>query len=377
MKAFKLFIIILTFSFLHGLNCTNSTLSCNPFGTEYCSDKCICKNNRIAGPLCDSCQMGSYNFSSLCLDLCLCDPYGSSELFCNQDTGQCPCKTNVIGKRCDMCADGFYNLTYFGCFDKCVCNEKGSIGNCNIRTGNCQCLEGYIGRHCDMCASGYYESTAKTCVKCNCNTNGTIMNSVACESPTGNCFCKDGITGLKCDKCADGYYGLDSFGCKDCNCDTEGTVSGTTCNPITGQCVCKRLRVGLRCESCPFGYFLVVLDFAECIKCECHPTGSVPGTSCDSRTGECFCKVYNGVGGVLCDQCLLGFYNFSAQLGKCEPCGCNPVGSVDNFCELNGQCLCKDLVTGTKCDVCVEGSSGLSILNPQGCSRSKTSKYEN
>lgn len=52
------------------------------------------------------------------------------------------------------------------------------------------------------------------------------------------------------------------------------------------------------------------------------------------------------------------------------PCACNPAGSLDQYCDQNsGQCECKPLVTGTKCNVCVQGSSNLDPKNPFGCSK--------
>ena len=36
-------------------------------------------------------------------------------------------------------------------------------------------------------------------------------------------------------------------------------------------------------------------------------------------------------------------------------CDCNVDGSVDNFCDHLGQCVCNDHVTGVKCSVCSTG----------------------
>ena len=41
---------------------------------------------------------------------CACDMEGSESLICNQVSGQCQCKPNVVGLKCDECAPGFYDF---------------------------------------------------------------------------------------------------------------------------------------------------------------------------------------------------------------------------------------------------------------------------
>lgn len=48
---------------------------------------------------------------------------------------------------------------------------------------------------------------------------------------------------------------------------------------------------------------------AGCRRCECDPDGSV-SSNCHDQSGRCRCK--EGVGGDLCDDCLRGYYGFSA-----------------------------------------------------------------
>ena len=47
----------------------------------------------------------------------------------------------------------------------------------------------------------------------------------------------------------------------------------------------------------------------------------------------------------------LGIYIFSFL-----ECQCNPKGSVDDFCDVDGKCTCKDEFTGNKCDQCADGT---------------------
>jgi len=50
-------------------------------------------------------------------------------------------------------------------------------------------------------------------------------------------------------------------------------------------------------------------------------------------------------------------------------CNCNDVGSVNKSCDDTGQCSCKSLVIGLKCDTCVDGSFNLAAGNEDGCQK--------
>ncbi|XP_078729557.1 agrin-like [Lampetra fluviatilis] len=101
--------------------------------------------------------------------------------------------------------------------------------------------------------------------------------------------------------------------------------------------------------------------------CGCNRIGSL-GATCDPGSGQCVCQP--GVGGVKCDRCLPGFWNFrgmvSEQHAGCTPCSCSVAGSVEDAChQTTGQCSCRDGVFGVKCDVCPKGRT----LGPSGCSQ--------
>ncbi|XP_076964137.1 agrin-like [Callospermophilus lateralis] len=99
--------------------------------------------------------------------------------------------------------------------------------------------------------------------------------------------------------------------------------------------------------------------------CQCNPHGSYGGT-CDAATGQCSCRP--GVGGLKCDRCEPGFWNFrgivtDSQSG-CTPCSCDPRGAVRDDCEqITGLCSCKPGVAGPKCGQCPDGHT----LGPTGC----------
>ena len=107
---------------------------------------------------------------------------------------------------------------------------------------------------------------------------------------------------------------------------------------------------------------------------------------CDDVNGDCMCK--EGFTGSKCDECkpnITGdkcdicdetFYNYpscqslSKQLVsiflKINPillhisdCNCNPAGSTTLECDdVNGDCMCKEGFTGSKCDECKPNITG-------------------
>ena len=110
--------------------------------------------------------------------------------------------------------------------------------------------------------------------------------------------------------------------------------------------------------------------------CKCNADGSLD-TECNSH-GVCNCKC--NIVGLNCDKCAPGFYKFPLCERKyttihknlifyenlkkyiCLPktlaCSCDEYGSVDDSCDENGQCSCKDDYGGLHCDLCMEGMFG-------------------
>lgn len=90
---------------------------------------------------------------------------------------------------------------------------------------------------------------------------------------------------------------------------------------------------------------------------------------CDVKTGQCVCK--EGYNGRSCDNCAIGYFGYP----NCQKCNCDLRGSKDipGFdaidCDDRGQCPCKELTTGLKCDDCRQSTFGLSEYNPSGCTR--------
>ena len=46
---------------------------------------------------------------------CDCHVIGSVSSTCDEATGQCGCRENVVGRRCDLCAENYAGMDEFGC----------------------------------------------------------------------------------------------------------------------------------------------------------------------------------------------------------------------------------------------------------------------
>uniref|UniRef100_UPI00358F0C2B agrin isoform X2 n=1 Tax=Myxine glutinosa TaxID=7769 RepID=UPI00358F0C2B len=92
------------------------TYNCNPVGSygltsEPGCTQCPCRPG-VEGTKCDKCMAGFWDFLGItwkknpgCTP-CLCHPGGSARDDCLQETGQCTCKTGILGAKCDQCPTG-------------------------------------------------------------------------------------------------------------------------------------------------------------------------------------------------------------------------------------------------------------------------------
>ncbi|XP_059617833.1 laminin subunit alpha lam-3 [Phlebotomus argentipes] len=321
--------------------------------------QCLC-HSRFSGLKCDECAAGFGNASLDC-PACLCNMNGSSAEICDPNTGQCVCKSGVEGLKCDQCMETYHGLGENGC-QECLCNRHGSSHlRCNPATGQCKCKVHVTGKSCDRCEDGFYNLEAG-CRPCECSELGSKNN--ICNIYTGQCHCKQGVTGQLCDICQEDHYGFSEHGCKKCDsCPTSSYV----CDQETGRCVCPPLSKGAECNQCTqnaWGW----QHRLGCRACECDKMGSI-GQSCDTVNGQCSCR--EGFFGRTCNQCSLGYFGYP----HCTRCNCDVRGSVRKHwldvieCDHLGQCPCKELVTGLKCDQCRQATFGLSTQNYEGCTR--------
>ncbi|XP_030385859.1 laminin subunit gamma-1-like [Scaptodrosophila lebanonensis] len=176
---------------------------------------------------------------------------------CNRTTGEClKCIHNTAGAHCDQCLPGHFGdplaLPHGKC-DRCSCFAAGTeqdeegISRCDQVTGQCHCKPNVIGRDCGECQPGYFNiRSGNGCENCQCDPIGSY--NATCDKYTGQCHCKPGVVGLRCDQCANYYYGFSTDGCKPCECDESGS-KGFQCDQ-NGQCPCNDNVEGRRCDRC-------------------------------------------------------------------------------------------------------------------------------
>ena len=88
-------------------------------------------------------------------------------------------------------------IQYLFCLLECGCDGDLSISStCDNVTGVCECRPNVIGDKCDTCEPGYYLSDPSTCSKCGCDLGGSL--STVCDVSTGQCDCRSGVTGRTC-----------------------------------------------------------------------------------------------------------------------------------------------------------------------------------
>ncbi|XP_030909969.2 laminin subunit alpha-2 [Melopsittacus undulatus] len=209
------------------------------------------------------------------------------------------------------------------------------------------------------------------------------------------CQCEHNTCGETCDHCCPGFNQkpwhagtfLVKHECEPCNChgkteecyydqdvadrnqslNVHGEYTGG------GVCVnCTSYTGGINCETCIDGYFRpkgVLPDSPDpCQPCSCDPNGSLHDTCVkdekhaegDMLPGFCHCKI--GYAGESCDRCALGYMGYP----ECLPCKCSLEGSA-NADPCVGPCICKEHVEGENCDRCKPGFFNLQQNNPKGC----------
>ncbi|XP_029308567.1 LOW QUALITY PROTEIN: laminin subunit alpha-3-like [Cottoperca gobio] len=146
--------------------CSAPISACNRDGTEgtdHQTGSCRCLVN-VEGILCDRCKPLYWKLAAEnprgCTE-CQCDVKGtlSGVGECEQKNGQCPCKPYACGHACETCKDGYFLLQkkkYLGC-QGCQCDVGGAIGMaCDETSGQCWCRKNVVGRECTKPAPSFY-----------------------------------------------------------------------------------------------------------------------------------------------------------------------------------------------------------------------------
>ncbi|CAL1527735.1 unnamed protein product, partial [Lymnaea stagnalis] len=157
-------------------------------------------------------------------------------------------------------------------------------------------------------------------------------------------------TGNNCQQCLEGFYGNASQQmCQECHCDISNSNS-SICDPTFGQCSCLYGVGGRICDSCLLGYWGFNNDnITGCQHCGCVEAGSL-NVTCNNDTGQCPCKP--NTSGMQCNACNDGYYGL--PLNPCQACDCNLTGAINASCnQTTGQCQCRPGVGGRRCDQCL------------------------
>ncbi|KAK9497974.1 hypothetical protein O3M35_003866 [Rhynocoris fuscipes] len=407
--------------------------NCNPDGTiddglcdppvnpgEY-EGICHCKQN-VWGNHCNECKPGFWNLdpnNPLGCQPCECDLRGTLNATCDQVTGRCTCKPNVIGIGCSECKPEHWGLSKDteGCIP-CGCDPGGSVDpNCDI-TGKCKCFPHVSGRTCSEPEQGYYipdldtvyEAESASCYP-NCQVDVRQWPKEGNPTWTGSGYSRvydnsqleftiDNVPTTSEFDLVVRYDKVNRNEWVDVEATLErpSSIRGGLCS--NSQDVDDRIYLQLPsgslyskaekplCLEAGKTYKLV-LKFKSNSNQVDGPSASILIDSValiprpDSldfftrpRFGEERKKdyyenkcneVFNAVQRpYISDICKKYHYSISVNLNKgALECVCNLTGSMSAFCQpLGGACDCKEKIVGRTCDHCAHGTWG---FGPNGC----------
>uniref|UniRef100_A0A8C3AGQ4 Netrin 5 n=1 Tax=Cyclopterus lumpus TaxID=8103 RepID=A0A8C3AGQ4_CYCLU len=180
-----------------------------------------------------------------------------------------------------------------------------------------------------------------------------------------------------------------AFSTLDGRCKCNGHASRCR-RDNTGQavCVCEHHTAGQDCDVCEDFYCDRPWHRATpthpnpCVACECNDHSNKCRFSMEvfqqsgRRSGGVCQKCRHHTAGRHCQYCQNGYTRDQSKPQNhrkaCQPCLCHPLGAVGRWCnQTSGQCLCRDGVTGLRCNRCAPGyKQGKSPLRP--CIRKST-----
>uniref|UniRef100_A0A8D0CD03 Agrin n=1 Tax=Scleropages formosus TaxID=113540 RepID=A0A8D0CD03_SCLFO len=339
---------------------------------------------------------------------------------CDGQTGRCVCPTECVDTNQPVC--GSDGLTYSS---ECELHVRACTRQLDLKVAaqrdcggvacgwgarcvrnRCECPTCHGEPFGPVCGSNgvtYDNACELQVASCNLKKNIKVARAGGCDEECGSGASGSGMDGsCEQDRCRifGGSWDEDAeedrcvcdFSCHTVPhiqvCGTDGVTYSSECELkktrcekqqhlqvySQGPCLGETPTVTLccHCSQTVYGCCLdnttaaLGVELAGCPStCQCNPYGSYGGL-CDPTTGQCSCKP--GVGGLKCDRCEPGFWNFrgivTENMSGCTPCHCDALGSVRDDCEqMSGLCSCKTGVKGMKCDVCPDGSQ----MGTNGC----------
>uniref|UniRef100_F6ZH24 Agrin n=1 Tax=Ciona intestinalis TaxID=7719 RepID=F6ZH24_CIOIN len=273
---------------------------------------------------------------------------------CEMVVAACPQKLEVTVAHAGPCDEPTHEGSGSGAGDECGCLFGASCdttiddedANC-VCNFNCEaiCMDTPL---CGSDGKTYPNMCELEKAQCNQQTPISLVSKGICKGvatpPLSNqkkligCVqsrygcCEDGTTPAK---------GVARSGCPEkCLCNEHGSY-GNACNPTTGQCVCRPGVGGLRCDRCRPGYWnfraLAEKLFTGCMSCRCHEFGSTRD-DCDQMTGRCSCKV--GVTGLKCTDCVSdGSWVTSSVCDNAATAAPSAVSCEDLVCRVGQECV--------------------------------------
>uniref|UniRef100_A0A3B3DG62 Netrin 5 n=1 Tax=Oryzias melastigma TaxID=30732 RepID=A0A3B3DG62_ORYME len=187
-----------------------------------------------------------------------------------------------------------------------------------------------------------------------CKCNGHASRCRRDDTGRAVCVCEHHTAGPDCDVCADFYVDrpwhratpTHPNPCVACECNghsnkcrfsmevflQSGRKSGGVCQK------CRHNTAGRHCQYCQNGYTRdhskALSHRKACQPCQCHPVGAV-GRWCNQTSGQCLCR--DGVTGLRCNRCAPGYKQGKSPL---RPCILEPTKGYSETIELTAVCVC-------------------------------------